>query len=145
MGVDFGFKKIGIAVGETEFQIAQPRSPLHASGSLKVDAQQLAEVAKREEVEVVVVGVPVEESGIEGRMARICRTLGSHLQTLGVRVEFVDESYTSLEASARMAENTKPLGKSSAQRSNRSPTNPGQFRKSVHGEAAVLILERFRG
>lgn len=128
MGVDFGFKRIGIAVAETSPHVVSTRPSLVASGTLKVDAEKLAAMAKLEEVDRVVVGLPLEEQG-EGRMARICRTLAGHIQERGVEVSLVDESLTSVLAESNLRMEADRKG--------------SEIRKLKDGEAARLILERF--
>ena len=49
LGVDFGFKRIGIAVAETEPCIITARATIEASGKLATDAQRLVEMARKEE------------------------------------------------------------------------------------------------
>jgi putative Holliday junction resolvase len=142
LAVDFGFKKIGIAVGETEFKIAHPRQPIAASGALAKDALAIVETARKEQVDVVIVGLPVEESGKEGRMARICRTVGALISEQGFRVEFVDESYTSLEAETSLAQSRLDIMRKQDFAANRKKGS--NMREAIHGEAAVLILERFQ-
>jgi len=128
LGIDFGFKRIGVAVAETEVGIVTPRSPLTASGTLKKDAETIAAYARREEVDAVVLGLPVEESGEEGKMARIFRTLADHIIGNGIPVHLVDESMTSVQADGTLRQE----GLKASQR-----------RKLRDGEAAALILERY--
>lgn len=128
LGVDFGFKRIGLAIAETEVAIITPRPPIAASGTLKTDAVVLSEYAKKEAVDAVVIGLPLEEDGVDGRMARICRTVGEHLTSMGHTVHTVDESLTSVQADAGLREQ----GLKASQR-----------RKLRDGEAARVILERF--
>ncbi|HEY0868309.1 MAG TPA: Holliday junction resolvase RuvX [Fimbriimonas sp.] len=127
LGIDFGFKRIGVAVGETGAGVASARPPLEAAGALKRDAERISLLARREEADAIVVGLPLEK-GVEGRMARICRTLGEHLASLGERVEFVDESLSSVEAEATLRGDD---------------LKASQRRKLRDGEAARLILERY--
>lgn len=128
LGIDFGFKRIGVAVAETEVGIVTPRAAMTASGTLKRDADAIALLARREEVDAVVLGLPVEESGEEGRMARICRTLADHIIGNGIQVHLVDESMTSVQADGTLRQD----GLKASQR-----------RKLRDGEAAALILERY--
>jgi len=128
LGIDFGFKRIGVAVAETEVGIVTPRTSIMASGALKRDAEAILALARREEVSAIVLGLPVEESGEEGRMARICRTLGDHMAGRGIPVHFVDESLTSVQAESALRQE----GLKASQR-----------RKLRDGEAAALILERY--
>ncbi len=129
LGVDLGRVRIGLAVGETEVEIATPRPALAASGKLDSDADAIAAFAKREEAERVVIGVPyMQDAPDGGRMQRICRELGTRLEARGVEVAYVDESLTSLEADAALTQ----TGFTAAKRKTR-----------VDGEAAARILERY--
>ena len=128
LGIDFGFKRIGVAIAETEVGIVTPRAAMTASGTLKRDAEAISILAKREEVDAVVLGLPVEESGAEGKMARICRTLAEHISSHGFLVHMVDESMTSVEADGTLRQE----GLKASQR-----------RRLRDGEAAALILERY--
>ena len=126
LGVDFGFKRIGLAVAETEPPIVTARPAIVASGTLAKDAQTLADIARKEEAREVVIGLPIEEEG-EGRMARICRTLAGHIESAGFKVHLVDETLTSVQADANLREHG----------------TAAQRRKLKDGEAACLILERY--
>jgi len=128
IGVDFGFKRIGLAVADDEVGLPNPLSVLHATGSLKEDATEIDRLAKKEQAYAIVIGLPVEPDGVEGRMARICRQLGGHLAELGRPVHFVDESLSSVQA-----EHTLLAGGLKA----------SERKKKRDGEAACLILERY--
>ena len=130
LGVDFGFKRIGIAVAVTDPCIVTARPTIEASGALKTDAASLAEMARKEEVDQIVLGLPIEESGDEGKMARICRLLAGHLTDMGCKVALVDERMTSVEAEARIRTESPtpspiPQGRSTIPEEGISPTpNP---------------------
>ena len=128
LAIDFGFKRIGVALGESEFDIATPRPSIAASGALKKDAAALHTLARAEEADAVVLGLPVEEDGQEGKMARICRMLAEHLVTEGETVHLVNEVYSSLEAENALAEAKVRI------------TRRKQLRD---GEAACVIVQRF--
>ncbi len=129
LGVDWGSRRIGFAVGELEVGVASPRTPLPASGSLQTDASRIAAMAAVEEVERIVIGLPVQPDP-EGdpRQQRLCRTLADKLRAQGLDVALVDESLTSVEAEA----NLRTTGEPAAHR-----------RRRRDGEAACLILERY--
>ena len=128
LGIDFGFKRIGLAVGETEIGIVTPRPAITASGTLKTDAQTIAALAKKEEIDQVVLGLPLDGSEEGGKMARICRMLAGHLTDCGLNVQLVDESFTSVEAEAELRQ---------------TDLTAAQRRKQRDGLAACQILERF--
>lgn len=127
LGIDFGFKRIGIAVAEVEMEIVTARPSLTASGVLKRDAESIVSVGTREEVDGVVIGIPLEQ-GIEGKMAKICRRVAEEITALGLRVDCIDESMSSVQAERTLRDD----GLKASER-----------RKLKDGEAARLILERY--
>lgn len=125
LGVDFGSKRIGIAVGESEGKVASPRPAISPSGKLKSDAQTLVRLAQSEGAEAIVVGIPDYD---DDKMANICRRLASEIEALGYQVHLVDESFTSVEAESVLLE----MGFKASHR-----------RKMRDGEAACRILDRY--
>ena len=128
LGVDLGMKRIGLAIAETDPFVVTPRSALPAIGRLASDAQRVGDFARREQVDAIVVGLPVEESGVEGRMARVCRVFAGHLSAAGFVTHLVDESFTSVEAESAMAQ---------------TDLTAAARRKRKDGEAAARIVERY--
>jgi putative holliday junction resolvase len=128
LGVDFGGKRIGIAAGETEHKIASPRAAIAASGTLRIDAGTIAEIARSELVDSVIVGVPLDDEGGETKMSRICRMLGSEIEKTGFSVNYIDESLTSVAAQSALRNHD---------------LTAAQRRKHIDSEAACRILERF--
>lgn len=126
MAVDFGGKRIGIAVGETEFDIVTPRPSLAATGTLKGDAALLSQSARNESVDRIILGVPINEE--DARMERICRKLGDLLVEHGWAVDLVDEAFTSEEADSEL----RSYGLKASER-----------RKQRDGEAAKRIYQRW--
>lgn len=128
LGVDFGFRRIGIAVAESEFGVVTPKTALEATGTLRKDAENVATAFHKEHAERIVLGLPVEEDGNLGKMARVCQTVAGLLREKGIEVELVDERYSSVEAEAALRqENLKA----------------SQRRKLRDGEAAAILLERY--
>lgn len=125
--VDLGTKRIGLAVGESEFSLASPRPALSASGKLATDAESISQKGKAEEADLIVIGIPFNES--DTRMERACRKLGELLEDKNWNVRYVDETLTSIEAESRIMGSTD--------------LTAAQRRKVRDGEAACLILERF--
>ena len=125
LGVDFGGKRIGLAVGESGMKIATPRPNLPASGVLARDAEAIAAFCRRERIEAVVVGVPEMEGS---RLAGVCRQLAAQIGAQGLATYTVDEAFTSFDAETTMRE----AGLKGSAR-----------RKAKDGEAACRILERW--
>jgi putative Holliday junction resolvase len=127
LGIDFGFARIGAAVTDDAVGLPTALPTFPASGKLKVDAGAIASLAKRQEADKIVLGLPLED-GTEGKMARIMRQLGGHLQASGLVVDYVDETLTSVEAESVLLQ----TGMKASER-----------RKHRDGEAACRILERY--
>ncbi|MFQ3588355.1 MAG: Holliday junction resolvase RuvX [Fimbriimonadaceae bacterium] len=126
LGVDFGSRRIGIALAESDFGISSTRPSLKASGTLERDAEAIAAVARRERADTVVVGIP--ENPEDERMSRVCRQLAEKIAALGLDVRTVDEALTTALAESDLA--AQGL-KASA------------IRRRKDGEAARRILDRF--
>lgn len=127
LGIDFGFARIGAAVTDDAVGLPSALPAMTASGKLKVDAGAIATLAKRQEAEKIVLGLPLE-NGEEGKMARIMRQLGGHLQAVGLVVDYVDETLTSVEAEDALRG---------------TDMKASQRKKLRDGEAACRILERY--
>lgn len=126
VGVDFGSKRIGIAVGETERATPSPRPAIASSKGLAGNARALKAIVEKETAEAIALGVPHNEQ--DGSMAKVCERLAEELRDQGITVFEVDESLTSVDAEERL----RAFGWTAAQRN--------RYKDS---EAACLILERF--
>lgn len=126
MAVDFGRKRIGIAVGVDSPLASSAKPNLAPSGTLRKDAESIVQLAREHEAEAVVVGIPVSPS--DPAMERICRMLASHIRELGTPVHEVDESRSSVEAE----QNLGATGWNARRRA-----------RMKDGEAARILLERF--
>jgi putative Holliday junction resolvase len=129
LGIDFGGKRIGVAVGETEHKVATPRPQIEATGTLRLDAINITAIAKKEEAETVIIGTPVVGTE-ETKMSRICRMLGAEIEKLSTKVEYVDESLTSVRAEEALRTQQ---------------WTAATVKKHLDSEAACQILERYFG
>jgi putative pre-16S rRNA nuclease len=128
LGVDFGGKRIGLAVMDSNSPHPRPLAPLEATGSLSKDALAIKGLADREGAGTVVLGLPLDTEG-ETKMSKVCRQLATRIEETGLKVALVDESMTSQEAESAM----RAAG-----------LKASQARRRVDGEAACRILERYR-
>lgn len=103
LGVDPGTKRIGIAVSDRSGTIASPLTVLQRSRSKQHDLHELARIAREEEAEVIVVGLPLNMDGSEGPAARAAIAEARRLATLvDVPVELHDERLTTVTADRDM-------------------------------------------
>jgi putative Holliday junction resolvase len=103
LGVDPGTKRIGLAVSDLSGTIASPLTVLQRSRSAQHDLHEIARVARDEEAEIIVVGLPINMDGSEGPAAQRARAEAGRLATVaGVPVELHDERRTTVTADRSM-------------------------------------------
>ena len=98
LGVDFGEKRVGIAMGDPTGAIATPWGILNRHSNRQV-AEQVAGLVPAHDIEIVVVGLPLDSSGEEGYQARRVRRFGDILESLlSVPLVYWDETLSSVDA-----------------------------------------------
>ena len=103
LAIDHGSRRIGIAVGDSETRMAFARRALQRRGGDR-DIAVLGELARAEDVSLVVVGLPMNMDGSEGSQAAAARAFGERLAAIGLQVVYADERLSSWEAGVRLAE-----------------------------------------
>lgn len=93
LGVDFGLKKIGLAISEGE--LAFPLSSLIIK-SLDDGVKKITEVVAKEQIGVVILGRP------DGEISQKVDKLANLLQKMGVKVELADETLSTQNAKQAM-------------------------------------------
>ena len=98
MGVDYGDKRVGVALSDLLCIIASPYEVFENKG--EDDAiNHLAELIKTQNVSDVAFGLPLNMDGSEGERAILHKKIGQKLQQVsGATVHFIDERLTSAEA-----------------------------------------------
>ncbi|HEY5664140.1 MAG TPA: Holliday junction resolvase RuvX [Ilumatobacter sp.] len=103
LGVDPGSKRIGLAISDRSGSIASPLMVLQRSKSRRHDLGELARIAREEEAEVIVVGLPLGMDGSQGKAAKAAVADARRLATLvDVPVELHDERLTTVMAERSM-------------------------------------------
>ena len=115
IGLDHGSRRIGVAVGSLETGQAFARPALRRR-SQAADLQWLADLARSEDARLVVLGLPRNMDGSEGRQAVAARDFGAQLAALGLEVAYVDERLTSWEAGERLASEGRRTSRESGER-----------------------------
>ena len=99
LGIDYGTKRIGLAVSDPDATIASPLRTIQSRGDAGQDAMAVAAVAREYEVDELVVGLPLNMDGTEGEQVKISRAFGEALQReTGLPVSYCDERLSSFEA-----------------------------------------------
>jgi putative Holliday junction resolvase len=98
LGIDLGSRRIGVAVSDGLGLTAQPRTTIARHGGVR-DLDAIGAAAKEADADRIVLGLPVDPEGQEGPAAQRARVFAGKLQTaLGLPVELIDESFSTVEA-----------------------------------------------
>jgi len=117
LAFDYGTKRIGVAIGNSEIRQAQPLKTIY-NKSLDDTFGAIQKIVKEWEVSLFVVGLPTHPDGAEHEMTKLAKRFGNQLNgRLNLPVEWVDERYTSAVVDDRLGD--------------------------VDSQAAVLILEQY--
>lgn len=107
LGIDFGERRVGVAVSDENGRVATPLTTLERSSDAQVIEEILA-IVEREEVERLVVGEPLSAGGRPGRAAERVRGFARKLAAATkLPVSLTDETLTSTEASRRLGPRRK--------------------------------------
>jgi putative Holliday junction resolvase len=99
-GIDYGTKRIGIAMADKSVGIAGPFQT-YSRVSESADATYFRNLAERESIDRFVVGLPVHLDGRESQKSAEARQFGKWLHELtSIPVEYFDERFTTSEAEA---------------------------------------------
>ncbi|MFM8495166.1 MAG: Holliday junction resolvase RuvX [Planctomycetia bacterium] len=103
-GIDYGRKRIGIAICDAQRIIASPL-PFHMpTGDETAEAAFFQKLVAAEQIVGFVVGLPVHADGSDSRMSVEVERFGAWLASAtGLPVTFHDERYTSIEAAGKLA------------------------------------------
>ncbi|HMP03176.1 MAG TPA: Holliday junction resolvase RuvX [Gemmatales bacterium] len=104
VGVDFGTRRVGLAISDAERRIAVPLA-VYERQTVARDAEHFRALAQKEAVAGWVVGLPVHMSGAEGKLAQDARRFGTWLSaTTGLPVCYWDERLSSALADRLLAD-----------------------------------------
>ena len=107
LGVDYGSKRIGLAVCDELEISAGPLAQIEGSGAgdLPADALAVAKIAQEYGVDEYVVGLAYNMDGSVGSQGRLCQEFAEMLaQATGKKVQLFDERLSSEAAEAKMLE-----------------------------------------
>ncbi|MBX7041819.1 MAG: Holliday junction resolvase RuvX [Ignavibacteria bacterium] len=114
LGIDYGSKRVGIAVSDPGLSIAFARRHLLNDPGLM---KKIEATVREDEISEIVIGLPVSLSGEEtpqtAETKRFAEKLDGHLRSAGlnVKLEFIDERLTSRMAGAGVLEAVVRKGK----------------------------------
>jgi putative holliday junction resolvase len=91
LGLDLGTKTIGLATADVAGQIATPRETI-ARTKFTADAKQVLDFATRENIGLLIIGLPLNMDGTEGPRAQSTRAFVRNLEKLtDIPIAYWDE------------------------------------------------------
>jgi putative holliday junction resolvase len=103
-GVDYGRRRIGVAVCDRQRILASPLCVRQTTGDRAADAVFFRDLAAAEDLVGFVVGLPVHADGSASDMSREVERFAAWLgKTTGLPVALHDERYSSREAASMLA------------------------------------------
>jgi putative Holliday junction resolvase len=131
LAVDYGERRIGMAMSDPSATIAQPLPTLIRRAGKRPPVSKILEVITNNEIEAVVVGLPLALSGEDTDWTRDVREFAQTLQTRsGITVDLLDERMTSVQAERSVRE----LGLKKSQR---------EQKERIDSAAAMILLQMY--
>lgn len=104
MGVDYGIRRIGVALGDPGEQIASPVETLEATGTASGNVTTVLRWAADNDVDAIVVGLPLNMDGTDSKQTRLVRAFVAKLRDASpLPVALWDERLTSFQADQALA------------------------------------------
>ena len=98
LAIDHGDSRIGLALSDETGLIARPLQIVKHT-SRQADAEAIAAIAAAQNVERIVIGLPLDDDGRAGHQARKVQRWAEGLRrATKIPIEFWDESFSSKEA-----------------------------------------------
>jgi len=106
LAVDWGERRIGLALSDETQVLAQPLTTLTRRAGKRFPMAQLLEQVKKHNVVGIVVGLPLDESGAEGDAAHAARALADDIKRRvgDLEVRMWDERMTTARVLAAIRE-----------------------------------------
>jgi putative holliday junction resolvase len=130
LAVDWGERRIGLALSDETQTLAQPLTTLTRRAGKRFPMAQLLEQVTRHQVAGIVVGLPLDEAGAEGDAAHAARALADDIKRRvgALEVTMWDEHMTT----ARVLAAIREMGGSTRGR-----------KEDVDAMAAALMLQHY--
>ncbi len=95
LGIDYGSKRIGIAVSDLSCTIASSYKIIYRKG-INEDISELSKIIQEKEIGGIVMGLPLQMNGLEGEIAKEVRKFAEILiEKIGLPILLWDERLSS--------------------------------------------------
>ena len=127
LGIDFGTKRVGLALSDRSNMIASPYKTLNYV-SEKDLINQLETIVTKNDIEILVLGLPINMKGEDTAQTMKVRNFKEILSTLKIPIVYEDERLSSVSAiNSLMFQNVKT----------------GHNKPEIDKTAAAIILQQY--
>jgi putative Holliday junction resolvase len=128
LAIDYGSVRLGLALSDPTGTLARPLPFLPAKADAKL-AREVAALAEKEKVEIILLGLPRHMSGELGEAAAKVQAFAAVLkQTTAIPIQMIDERLSTVQASRQLQE----AGKKARDQRGR-----------IDSEAAAVLLQGY--
>lgn len=128
LALDFGKKRIGLAISDPMGVVVRGLETFERT-RVRDDIQSLAEIARREQADLLLFGDPLHLDGSRGKASGNVREFAEKLKRVsGIPVAFFDERLTTVEAEEALRQRGVPFE---------------QRRKRIDQMAAIILLQSY--
>jgi putative holliday junction resolvase len=144
LALDYGRRKIGMALADAQARIAEPFSTIERINRNE-DMRRLREFARDHQVKQIIVGLPLRLDGTPGEMAEEAQRFAERLRKqLGLPVELVDERLSSWEAERILEEEMgRRIAHTETRDGRKKSTRISDGKYTVDAVAAMVILREY--
>lgn len=95
LGLDYGAKKIGLALSDRSWMIASPYKVI-TNNKFTFVSEQIFEIIDEEKIELLVIGIPLMDDGSINKTHQAAKQFGRNLiKVKDINIAFFNENYTS--------------------------------------------------
>jgi putative Holliday junction resolvase len=128
LAIDYGSKRIGLALSDPTGTLARPLPFLPAKADAQL-ARELAALVKKEEAHLILLGLPRHMNGSLGEASAQVQAFAALLgQATPVPIQLIDERLSTVQAGRQLQEAGK---------------NARQQRGKIDSEAAAVLLQGY--
>jgi putative Holliday junction resolvase len=129
LAIDYGSARIGLALSDPTGTLARPLPFLPAKSDAKL-AREIADLTKKEEAHLVLLGLPRNMDGTSGEAAELVRAFAQELEKAiaPIPLKLVDERLSTVQAGRQLHESGK---------------NARKQRGLIDSEAAAVLLQGY--
>lgn len=144
LALDYGRKKIGLALADSEARIAEPQDTLERVNRNE-DMRRLRELVRDHGVRQIVVGLPLRLDGRRGEMAEEAIRFAERVRKqIGVPVELVDERLTSWQAEQVLEQEFgRRITHQETRHGRKKTTRTSEGKYTVDAVAAMVMLREY--